>query len=172
MFYSSSCPPAERLTPSLHFSLVRLCSPTKAMLSISLAFPAFTSPTVPAHTIKSTAASNVVMEFGMTDLKKLAVDLNPAVGYWDPMNLAPRVSIFGDSQEASIGFLRHAEVCTPPPPLHAPPRLEQQLSDACREMCFRKLSFLQLLARLRVADQARARGDGGGGRDARPQRQH
>ena len=43
------------------------------------------------------------------DLEDLAVKLNPAVGYWNPTSLAD-MEFWGQSQEATIGFLRQAEI--------------------------------------------------------------
>jgi hypothetical protein len=45
----------------------------------------------------------------LEDLKGLAVGLNPAVGYWDPLELGRR-EFWDQSNEATIGFLRHAEI--------------------------------------------------------------
>merc|ERR550537_1895889 len=45
----------------------------------------------------------------LADLEALAKEANPVVGYWDPMNLA-EYDQFSVGQEASIGFLRQAEI--------------------------------------------------------------
>merc|ERR1719409_1132690 len=43
------------------------------------------------------------------DLESLAKSLNPAIGFFDPLNLAEG-ELWGQSNEATIGFLRHAEI--------------------------------------------------------------
>merc|ERR1711988_546722 len=43
------------------------------------------------------------------DLETLAKSLNPAIGYFDPLNLA-EAEFWEQSNEATIGFLRHAEI--------------------------------------------------------------
>ena len=45
----------------------------------------------------------------LDDLKSLAVAQNPVVGYFDPLKLAEG-EFWGQSNEATIGFLRHAEI--------------------------------------------------------------
>jgi len=43
------------------------------------------------------------------DLEVLAKELNPIVGFYDPLNLA-EAEFWGTSNEATIGFLRHSEI--------------------------------------------------------------
>jgi len=43
------------------------------------------------------------------DLQKLAVALNPTVGFWDPLGLASQ-TFWGTNEQATIGFLREAEI--------------------------------------------------------------
>merc|ERR1719362_977990 len=43
------------------------------------------------------------------DLEAQAKQLNPVVGYWDPLNLA-QANFWEQGDEATIGFLRHAEI--------------------------------------------------------------
>merc|ERR1712060_625385 len=43
------------------------------------------------------------------DLKEQATALNPVVGFYDPLGLA-EMSFWDQSNEATIGFLRHAEM--------------------------------------------------------------
>jgi len=56
----------------------------------------------------TSARSNVRMET-LSDLKELAKAQNPVVGYFDPLNLA-EAEFWGTSNEATIGWLRHAEI--------------------------------------------------------------
>lgn len=43
------------------------------------------------------------------ELEALAVELNPTIGYYDPLNLAD-ASFWQEGQDAAIGWLRHAEI--------------------------------------------------------------
>jgi len=56
----------------------------------------------------SQGRSQVKMET-VSDLKALADKLNPTVGYYNPTSLA-EMEFWGQSQEATIGFLRQAEI--------------------------------------------------------------
>jgi len=42
-------------------------------------------------------------------LKTLAKEQNPQIGYWDPLNVA-QLDFWGQGDEATVGFLRHAEI--------------------------------------------------------------
>ena len=67
------------------------------------------APAAPlAHVASAARASAVVMET-KGDLATLANKLNPAVGFWDPMKLSD-ATLWDYSNEASIGWLRHAEI--------------------------------------------------------------
>merc|ERR1712178_147612 len=55
------------------------------------------------------AVMAVKAEFTVDDLADLAVAQNPQVGYWDPLSLSKQ-EFWGQSNEATIGFLRHAEI--------------------------------------------------------------
>lgn len=43
------------------------------------------------------------------DLEALAKKLNPVLGFYDPLNLA-EAEFWGESNEATIGYLRHSEI--------------------------------------------------------------
>merc|ERR1719258_104023 len=75
-------------------------------LAMYSACPTFSAPAMVAPTASRTVAP--VME-SKVELEALASKLNPVVGYWDPMNLVD-YDQFTVGQEASIGFLRQAEI--------------------------------------------------------------
>merc|ERR1719245_955419 len=58
--------------------------------------------------VKGGSRTDVRMET-LDDLKAMAVKQNPVVGYYDPLNLAEG-EFWGQSNEATIGWLRHAEI--------------------------------------------------------------
>jgi len=69
--------------------------------ALSLGFSGAAAPRGPMR-------SSVVMET-KADLVQLATDLNPVVGFWDPLELADQ-NFWGQGNEATIGWLREAEI--------------------------------------------------------------
>jgi len=59
----------------------------------------------PAQQAKVSTALNS----GLDDLKAVAAKCNPVVNFYDPLDLCS-VSIYDNDQDASIGWLRHAEI--------------------------------------------------------------
>jgi len=73
-----------------------------AVLSTLLASAvAFTTPSAPRSTTSLSETK--------ADLEALAKKCNPVIGFYDPLNLA-EAEFWGNSNEATIGFLRHAEI--------------------------------------------------------------
>lgn len=64
----------------------------------------------PLAPVRSPAAprTNVRMET-KADLETLANDLNPVVGYWDPLNLLD-LNLWGQGEAATIGWFRESEI--------------------------------------------------------------
>merc|ERR1719201_2701277 len=56
------------------------------------------------------APRTVVKMETVADLKVLAKKCNPIVGYWNPLGLGDGFNFWNESEEATIGFLRHAEI--------------------------------------------------------------
>jgi len=79
------------------------------MLSLASLSTAFAPPSV-AHVAPASAqrATSVRMETE-ADLEALAKELNPSIGYYNPTPLAT-MEFWGQSNEATIGFLRQAEI--------------------------------------------------------------
>jgi len=77
------------------------------MLSLYSAAASF-APTASFVAPAASRASAVTMETA-ADLETLSKKLNPIVGFWDPMNLV-EYDQFSAGEEASIGFLRQAEI--------------------------------------------------------------
>jgi hypothetical protein len=77
------------------------------MLSLPSLFSssAFVAPVTQASQI----TAKMEAKFGLGDLQELAVAQNPALGYYDPLELS-KMEFWGQSNEATIGFLRHAEI--------------------------------------------------------------
>jgi len=78
----------------------------KLALSI-LGLAATTSAFAPTKTCS--AVSQTQLHETKADLEVLAKELNPLIGFYDPLNLA-EAEFWGQSNEATIGFFRHAEI--------------------------------------------------------------
>ena len=76
-------------------------------ISTASAFSLAFNGAAPALRLQHAAAA-VTMET-KADLEALAIKLNPTIGYWDPLKLADQ-TFWGQSNEATIGFLRQAEL--------------------------------------------------------------
>ena len=83
----------------------------RTMISILSSMLAYQAPAAPAGAVSRAAATGVRME-SLADLKDLATKLNPAVKYWDPLNLASRKFLAPgwESEAETIGWLRHSEI--------------------------------------------------------------
>merc|ERR1740116_709182 len=81
--------------------------PKKLAAAFAPKAEAFQAPVNPRASARRVARSPV-META-ADVENLAKQLNPVVGYWDPLNLAGG-EFWDQSQEATIGFLRHSEI--------------------------------------------------------------
>jgi len=75
--------------------------------SLAAAAVAF-APVTPLAAPTVSRAVAPIMET-KADLVNLANDLNPGVGYWDPLKLAD-YNFWGQGEEATIGWLREAEI--------------------------------------------------------------
>jgi len=66
------------------------------------------APVAPIAPATAARATTVKMET-IADLKTLANELNPVVGFWDPLKLS-EAELWNYSNEESIGWIRHAEI--------------------------------------------------------------
>lgn len=62
-----------------------------------------------APTSQQSTGSSTQLAESKTDLKALAPKLNPIVPFWDPLGLCD-AAFWGQSEEATIGWLRQAEI--------------------------------------------------------------
>jgi len=92
---------ASFLTPQFYAKEQEDDSSPDALASLLLSL----SPVSPRA---ASARTNVRMD-ALGDLKEQAKSLNPIVGFWDPLGLTGS-DLWGQGNEASIGFLRHAEI--------------------------------------------------------------
>jgi hypothetical protein len=76
------------------------------MLALSSAALGFSA--LGGLTTAPTRAAAPVMET-RADLEKLATQLNPVVGFWDPLQLS-EYNFWGEGEEATIGWLRESEI--------------------------------------------------------------
>eukprot|EP00815_Leptocylindrus_aporus_P005157 CAMPEP_0116061350 /NCGR_PEP_ID=MMETSP0322-20121206/7030_1 /TAXON_ID=163516 /ORGANISM="Leptocylindrus danicus var. apora, Strain B651" /LENGTH=254 /DNA_ID=CAMNT_0003546287 /DNA_START=55 /DNA_END=819 /DNA_ORIENTATION=+ len=77
-------------------------------MKIAAAFSALLASAA-AFAPQQSARSATQLHETKADLEVLAKKLNPIVGFYDPLNLA-EAEFWGESNEATIGFLRHAEI--------------------------------------------------------------
>merc|ERR1719181_2289006 len=78
------------------------------MLSLVAGSAAF-APVVPVHSSVAARAAAPQMGFGKAELEALAKEQNPVLGYFDPIGLAD-LDLWGQGEEASIAWIRHAEI--------------------------------------------------------------
>jgi hypothetical protein len=76
------------------------------MISVVALSSAYAPTVAPAPTVARATAPSMM---DLSGLKDQAKKLNPVVGYFDPLNLAEG-EFWGDSTEATIGFLRESEI--------------------------------------------------------------
>merc|ERR1719198_822097 len=74
---------------------------------MALSSMSYAPAVVPAAT--ATRAAAPAMGFGKAELAALAKEQNPVIGYFDPIGLAD-LDLWGQGEEASIAWLRHAEI--------------------------------------------------------------
>jgi len=74
-------------------------------LAIATTLAASAAAFAPASVQKQTTALNAAMD----DLEAIATKSNPVLNYYDPLQLAS-TSIFEEDNDATIAFLRHAEI--------------------------------------------------------------
>jgi hypothetical protein len=86
--------------------------PSKTQARLTQALEAASAFRMPAAATSrptdATRQSDVKMD-AMADLKSDAKKLNPAIGFFDPLGLSEG-DFWGQGNEATIGFLRHAEI--------------------------------------------------------------
>merc|ERR1719161_2466265 len=75
-------------------------------MSAAFAQPAMGAPRAPNVAVRG--AASPVMET-KADLERLARELTPVVGYWEPLNLV-EYDQWGVGEEGTIGWLRQSEI--------------------------------------------------------------
>lgn len=79
---------------------------TSVSATIALSLAGAASAFVPTTSVGRTS---VKVQESKADLEVLAKELNPIVGFYDPLNLS-EAEFWGQTNEQTIGFLRHAEI--------------------------------------------------------------
>lgn len=81
------------------------------MKFVAFVFSFFTTVSAFTRPVLNKGSSVVETELheSKADLVALSKELNPVVNYFDPLNLA-EADFWGQGEEATIGFLRHAEI--------------------------------------------------------------
>lgn len=79
----------------------------KTTATVALSLAASATAFAPAST--NSRRSAVTLQETKADLEALAKDLNPVLGFYDPLNLA-EANFWGTTNEETIGFLRHSEI--------------------------------------------------------------
>jgi len=100
---SSSTNPS---TTTHHSTLYIETSTMKTTASILLATAATAAAFTPTSNPSTTSTQ---LNSAQSDLEALAVDLNPSIKYYDPLRLTTW-NFWEQGDEATIGFLRHAEI--------------------------------------------------------------
>lgn len=80
-----------------------------AASTILLSLVASATAFVPVPSTNNRVSSVVAVQETKADLEALAKDLNPVLGFFDPLNLA-EANFWGTTNEETIGFLRHSEI--------------------------------------------------------------
>jgi hypothetical protein len=70
---------------------------------------AFMAGSVRAFTSNNGASATTALHESKSDLEALGKQLNPIVGYWDPLGVVD-AGYWGFNQERTIGWLRHSEI--------------------------------------------------------------
>jgi hypothetical protein len=78
-------------------------------MKLSAAILATVAASASAFAPSNVGKSTTFLSESKADLESLAKDLNPIVGFYDPLSLAD-ADFWGQGNEATIGFLRHAEI--------------------------------------------------------------
>jgi hypothetical protein len=76
---------------------------------MKLAIAALLAGSAAAFAPAPSARTSVAVNGGMEDLEGIAQKANPVIGFYDPLDLSSS-TIFGETQDATIGFLRQAEI--------------------------------------------------------------